>query len=110
VLCSWLFLRLLGLIYCIAFVSLATQIKGLVGSDGILPAGDFLLARRSWGPTRFLQVPTLCWWGTSDGMLQFLCRGGVVLSLLLVAGIAPVPVLILLWSFYLSLFTVCRIF
>jgi hypothetical protein len=110
VLCSWLFLRLLGLTYLTAFVSLATQIMGLVGRNGILPAADFLLARKGWGLTRFLQIPTLCWWGESDRTLQFLCRGGVVLSLLLVAGIAPVPVLILLWAFYLSLFNVCRIF
>src|SRR5438046_1616984 len=46
----------------------------------------------------------------TDGMLQFLCWGGALLSLFLVAGLAPVPVLILLWLFYLSLFTVCRVF
>jgi hypothetical protein len=39
-----------------------------------------------------------------------LCRGGAVLALLLVVGVAPVPVLIALWIVYLSLFSVCRIF
>ena len=110
ILSSWLFLRLLGLIYCAAFVSLATQVKGLVGQRGILPARDFLLAKQNWGASRFLQIPTLCWWSATDGMLQFLCWGGALLSLFLVAGLAPVPVLILLWLFYLSLFTVCRVF
>ena len=38
----WLFLRLLGAIYLIAFISLWTQIDGLVGSNGILPAQEFL--------------------------------------------------------------------
>src|SRR3989449_6410371 len=38
----WLFLRLLGVIYFIAFVSLALQITGLVGEHGILPARTFL--------------------------------------------------------------------
>jgi len=33
----WLFLRSLGVIYLIAFVSLWVQIMGLVGSNGILP-------------------------------------------------------------------------
>src|ERR1041385_6770578 len=38
----WLFLRLLGVAYLIAFVSLAVQVSGLVGERGILPAGSFL--------------------------------------------------------------------
>lgn len=37
----WLFLRLLGLVYLIAFASLAVQITGLVGEHGLLPAGPF---------------------------------------------------------------------
>jgi len=110
VLSGWLFLRVLGLIYLAALVSLATQIKGLVGSRGILPAHGFLLAKQKWGPTRFLQIPTLGWWNSSDGFLQFLCWGGAALALLLVVGVAPIPVLIALWVFYLSLFSVCRIF
>ncbi len=110
VLSGWLFLRLLGLIYLAAFVSLGTQIKGLAGSQGILPARDFLLARQGWGPARWLQIPTLCWWNASDGFLQLLCWAGAALSLLLVAGVAPIPVLILLWVGYLSLFNAGRIF
>src|SRR5205809_8016711 len=87
VLATWLFLRLLGLIYLAAFVSLATQINGLIGIRGILPARDFLLAERVEGPRRFWRIPTLCWWNASDGGLRFLCWGGAVLSLLLVAGV-----------------------
>src|SRR5262249_49048382 len=34
---SWLFLRGLGAIYVAAFVSLAVQIVGLIGHDGIVP-------------------------------------------------------------------------
>jgi uncharacterized membrane protein YphA (DoxX/SURF4 family) len=107
---SWLFLRLLGLIYFAAFVSLGAQINGLVGSRGILPARDFLLAKQAWGRSRFWQVPTLCWWNRSDRFLQFLCWGGAGLAVLLGLGVAPVLTLILLWAAYLSLFSVCRIF
>jgi hypothetical protein len=110
VLSAWLFLRLLGLIYLAAFISLGVQVRGLIGSRGILPARDFLLSKRSWGRTRFLRVPTLCWWNASDRFLQFLCWGGTLLAGLLVAGFAPAPVLILLWAFYLSLFNVGRVF
>ena len=38
----WLFLRLLGVVYLAAFASLGAQVRGLIGSDGILPAGDLL--------------------------------------------------------------------
>src|SRR2546422_10829768 len=47
VLSRWLFLRLLGVVYLVAFVSLALQITGLVGEHGILPAGGFLERARS---------------------------------------------------------------
>jgi hypothetical protein len=110
VLASWLFLRLLGLIYFAAFVSLATQIRGLVGVKGILPAAEFLASRRSRKTSRFWRVPTLCWISSADGFLLFLCWGGAALSLLLVVGVAPVIALFLLWLFYLSLLTVCRLF
>ena len=40
----WIFLRALGVIYFSAFYSLIFQIKGLIGPDGILPAGDYLQA------------------------------------------------------------------
>ncbi|HVH72519.1 MAG TPA: lipase maturation factor family protein, partial [Candidatus Dormibacteraeota bacterium] len=36
----WIFLRALGLIYYSAFFSLAFQIKGLIGPQGILPANE----------------------------------------------------------------------
>src|SRR5438045_9366818 len=38
----WLFLRLLGLVYLVALVSLAVQLTELAAEHGILPARDFL--------------------------------------------------------------------
>ena len=43
---STLFLRLLGVVYLIAFISLWTQIDGLIGDHGILPVNQ-LTSRRS---------------------------------------------------------------
>src|SRR5712691_6338347 len=72
----WLFLRLLGLVYLIAFVSLATQLTGLVGEHGILPATAFLeRARAVYGGAAYYLFPTLCWLGAGDGALQILCWG-----------------------------------
>jgi lipase maturation factor 1 len=102
----WLFLRLLGLIYLAAFVSLWVQIDGLIGSRGILPVADYLTAaRRLPSPERYYLVPTLCWLDTSDAFLHGLCAAGVVLSGLLMLGLAPLPVLVGLWACYLSLAT-----
>src|SRR6266851_5417150 len=40
----WIFLRALGLIYYSVFFSLVFQIRGLIGPQGILPAGEYLEA------------------------------------------------------------------
>src|ERR1700726_4222207 len=40
------FLRALGLVYLIAFISLWLQIDGLIGANGITPVKDFLPAAR----------------------------------------------------------------
>ena len=107
----WLFLRLLGVIYLIAFLSLWTQVDGLIGSDGILPAERYLNAIRDQvGLDRYLAFPTLCWFNDSDAFLHVLCGGGVFLSLLLIVGVTPAIALIGLWVFYLSLATVGQSF
>jgi len=98
------FLRMLGLIYLIAFVSLWVQVDGLVGSNGMSPVNRFLPAvRQQLGPDAYFVLPTLCWFDSSNAFLHFLCGGGVVLSLLLIFGIAPALLLVALFVFYLSL-------
>jgi len=98
------FLRSLGLIFLIAFVSLWVQIDGLIGSGGITPVAEFLPAVHAQIGDRALSIlPTLCWLNSSDAFLHFLCGGGVLLSLLLIFGIAPALALIGLVVSYLSL-------
>jgi predicted DCC family thiol-disulfide oxidoreductase YuxK len=98
------FLRMLGLIYLIAFVSLWVQVDGLVGSNGMSPVNRFLPAvRQQLGPDSYFLLPTLCWFDSSNAFLHFLCGGGAVLSLLLILGIAPALLLVVLFVFYLSL-------
>ncbi|HEV2419745.1 MAG TPA: lipase maturation factor family protein [Terriglobia bacterium] len=101
------FLRLLGVVYLAAFASLWPQIGGLIGAHGILPAQTYLAAiAHTLGPERYHLIPTLAWLSASDGFLKFLAGGGTVLSLLLIFDVAPGPVLLLLWLFYLSLVSV----
>src|SRR5437016_1438207 len=98
------FLRMLGLIYLIAFVSLWVQVDGLVGSNGMSPVSQFLPAvRQQVGSDAYFLLPTLCWFDSSNTFLHFLCGGGVVLSLLLIFGVVPAVSLALLFIFYLSL-------
>ena len=100
----WLFLRLLALVYLLAFTSLAPQVLGLVGPTGILPADQFLeRAREFYGADAYRQLPTLLWFSASEGALLALSWGGVVVSLLALAGIAPTLLFALLWVAYLSL-------
>ncbi len=98
----WLFLRAIGLIYCSAFFSLLFQVRGLVGSQGILPAGEFLPAIRSLGVLRFWYAPTLLWLSSSDQMLMALCWIGLIASLLLIANVWPRMMLLLCFLCFLS--------
>src|SRR6266446_10583772 len=98
------FLRALGLTYLIAFVSLWVQVDGLIGSHGMSPLNQFLPAvRAQLGQDAYALLPTLCWFNSSNAFLHFLCGGGVVVSLLLMFGIAPAFLLVVLFAFYLSL-------
>ncbi|MDB6175848.1 MAG: hypothetical protein JWL59_5159 [Chthoniobacteraceae bacterium] len=107
----WLFLRVLGLVYLIAFVSLAIQILGLVGERGILPARQFFdAAGAQLGFSRYWILPTVFWWNASDAFLVGICWAGAGISALLVAGIWPSACLALLWLLYLSLCVACRTF
>src|SRR5438132_183275 len=111
VLSRWLFIRLLGLVYLIAFVSLALQVTGLVGEHGILPATAFLDRTRAlYGGGAYRLFPTICWLGAGDGALRLLCWSGAALALLVVAGVAQAPALAHLWSCYLSLSVVGQTF
>ena len=99
-----LFLRLLALVYLVAFASLATQITGLVGERGILPVGEFLdRARAAYGAEAYRFFPTLLWFSHTDAFLTLLCWGGVAVSILLLTGVAPIASAFVLWALYLSL-------
>ena len=109
---AWIFRRLLGVVYVCAFSSMVVQLEGLLGSDGILPAREFMQAAREWtgadglGVARFHAVPTLFWISTSDAFMSAVCIIGVVFGVLLAAGVAPLITTALPWIAYLSLLTV----
>jgi predicted DCC family thiol-disulfide oxidoreductase YuxK len=101
---AFLFLRLFGLIYLVAFVSFGVQAMGLIGSHGILPLSELVdvLGARI-GPVRFYWMPMLFWWNASDVVIKGVCWLGAGLSLLLVFNLLPRVALLLLYVLYLSL-------
>ena len=104
VLSRWLFLKLLAVIYFIAFGSLLPQIHGLIGVEGLLPIHLYLQrAFELWGTEAYYQLPTLLWVYPSDALLTSLCWLGVILSTVALTSIAPIPIFGMLWVLYLSL-------
>ncbi len=106
-----LFLKALALIYLSAFVSLATQIAGLAGPEGILPFGIYLNnAWQALGYQAWLQAPTLFWLNASDMALQAAAWAGAIFALLLLLGRWPLLSLIVMFVLYLSLYRAGQVF
>ena len=108
----WIFLRTLGLIYFSAFYSLLFQIRGLIGPQGILPAGEYLqaVAQSGVAHVRFWYAPSLLWISSSSGMLMTLCWIGVIASLLLVLNFWPRAMLVICFICFLSFVCTARDF
>jgi len=104
VLISAIFLRIIALVYLIAFVSLAMQILGLVGAHGILPAGSFLDAvHNRYGDSAYWRFPTLAWLDSGDGLLLGMAIAGATLSVVALVVGGPTLAFVGLWALYLSL-------
>ncbi|HTU41407.1 MAG TPA: lipase maturation factor family protein [Candidatus Aquilonibacter sp.] len=108
----WLFLRSLGVIYFSAFFSLIFQIRGLIGPDGILPAGEYLKAvARQIGTGRGVWfAASLLWLSIGNHALIALCWVGMVASVLLVINIWPRGMLFVCFLCFLSFVTVAQDF
>jgi lipase maturation factor 1 len=108
----WLFLRCLGGIYFSAFFSLVFQIRGLIGPEGILPAGPYLEAvaqtighwRGAW------YAPTVLWFSSGSGTLTALCWVGMIASLLLILNLWPRGMLAICFVCFLSFISAAQDF
>ncbi|MDD5302947.1 MAG: lipase maturation factor family protein, partial [Elusimicrobia bacterium] len=94
----------LGLCYFIAFASLGGQVRGLIGSDGIMPAAAMLgAAKAQLGASRFWLLPSVAWLSASDSALSAYCWLGGLASLGLIFDVAAGPSAFICWALYLSL-------
>ena len=98
-------LRLLGFVYAIAFLVAINQSVALIGHHGLTPADYFLHRVEAQAGSKYagvLQLPTLFWFGISDGGMVTLGWIGLVLSLVVLAGYANALLLTILWAMYMS--------
>ena len=101
----FIILRLLGLIYAIAFLVAANQILPLIGSDGLLPVGNFIEhVRGALGGSLggFVRLPSIFWFDHSDTALVVTAWIGFALSCVVACGYANALLLALLWILYMS--------
>ncbi|MCB1877639.1 MAG: lipase maturation factor family protein [Chromatiales bacterium] len=108
---SDLFVRLLGIFYLIAFVSLAMQIDGLVGPSGILPLGQHLdRLHAAYGANSYWLLPTLFWFDSGSIALTGACWLGAALAVLVAWKRWQLFALIVCYALYLSLYHAGQIF
>jgi lipase maturation factor 1 len=107
---SALFLRLLGVIYLIAFFSIATQILGLAGSQGILPFAQKLASVNAPGVSDYLRLPTLFWLNSSDAALSGAAWSGCAAAVLIILGRRQRAALVVAYVLYLSIYHACQPF
>jgi hypothetical protein len=108
---SSLFLRLLGIIYLIAFASLLFQIQGLVGEQGIAPVDELLAyVTAEAGSERYYKLPTIFWFAHSNIALVGATVYGCIVSLQIIFNRWQRPALIIAFILYLSLFNVSQPF
>ena len=87
----WIFLRALAGIYFSAFLALFFQILGLIGTNGILPAGHLLSAIERQAPdlSRFWYAPTLFWISSGSTMMMAVVWAGLIASVLAFFNVWP---------------------
>lgn len=98
-----LFLKSLGIIYLIAFISLLSQVKGLYGEKGIEPISSRMEELRMFSKQPFwMRHPTIFWFIYSDSALLAACWIGIAASLGVMFGFLTAVNLAIAWVIYLS--------
>jgi len=97
-------LRLLGIVYAVAFLVTINQIIPLIGTNGLLPVDIYFkeITDSIGFTTGFVRLPSIFWFWHSDAALLTFAWVGLILSCIVVAGYANAPLLGVLWLLYLS--------
>jgi hypothetical protein len=99
-------LRAIGFMYLVGFAIAWHQVLPLIGSNGLLPVQSFVEGAvehlGSRGAVAW-RLPSLFLLDASDAALRGASLLGVVLSAVVLAGVANAPILFVLWALYFSL-------
>ena len=101
----WLSLRLIGLVYIIAFSGILIECKALIGPSGIAPLGIFfklLMNQNSLGIISALHAPSLFWFSTSLAAINTVCWLGMAAALALTLNLYPRISLFICYITFLS--------
>jgi len=86
----WIWLRALGGTFFSAFYSLYFQIHGLIGSNGLLPAAQYLdTLHRVLGAKGYWLAPTVLWFNASDRALDAIVWIGLMASVAIILNLWP---------------------
>jgi hypothetical protein len=99
-------LRVLGLVYAVAFLVAANQLVPLIGEHGLTPMGEILERFKGEAGSLWpgmVQAPSFFWFGISDRALTFVAWIGFALSLVVLAGYANAILMTVLWMMYMSI-------
>ena len=100
-------LRLLGVVYLMAFLTWVFQGPALVGAHGLLPTGpvfDQVALNAGSRLAAFWEAPSLFWLlGHGDAVLFGAGWVGVALAAAVMLGYANVPILVVLWALQISI-------
>jgi hypothetical protein len=108
----FMILRLLGLVYFLAFLVAANQLVPLIGHHGLSPADLYLHRLDELGGTRniaFWDVPTLFWFNNSDQALRAVSWIGAAVSFFVLLGYANAVMMFVLWLLYTSIVNVGQV-
>ena len=109
---KWLILRLLGMVYFVAFLGAYNQNVALMGEDGLVPAAPYISRMRSNYDSNFdafWSHPTLFWWiPLTDANLDGFAIAGLILSFQLTIGIDSWLILLMIWLIDFSIVTIAE--
>lgn len=92
--------------YAIAFLVAINQLVPLIGTDGLLPLHIYIkniIGALGSKHEAFMRLPSVFWLDHSDTALLTVSWIGFILSLIVVAGYANIPLLAMIWFLYLSI-------
>ncbi|HXJ41802.1 MAG TPA: lipase maturation factor family protein, partial [Bryobacteraceae bacterium] len=110
-----MFGRALSFVYLVALASIGMQVRGLIGSEGVLPVDMFFKAAQSQlGVNAPWRLPSLFWWANTDFALLSIAWGGVTMAAVsLIAkpwGHMQRTIFAILFLYYLSFVSAGQVF